>query len=184
MNYDEAFERVLGHEGELSLDRDDRGNWTSGEVGKGQLKGTKYGISAMSYPTMDIANLTKEQAKQIYYVDFWMRVKGEKLHNALAFQLFDAAINHGPGNAIRMVQRAVSVADDGVVGPLTLDAIKNRGIDDTLKLFNAERIDFFTKISTFNKYGRGWMRRVANNLRYAADDYTAPWNEHVEVARA
>lgn len=182
MNYDEAFKRVIGHEGVLSLDPKDRGNWTTGVIGQGELKGTKYGISAMSYPHLDIKNLTLGEAKAIYYEDFWKRVKGDKLHSALSYQLFDSAINHGVGNAVRFLQRAVDTADDGQVGPYTLEAVKARGTDDVLKLFNAERIRFFVKISTFDRYGRGWMRRVADNLSYAADDYTAPWHEHVELA--
>lgn len=183
MNYDTAFERVIGHEGGLSLDRNDRGNWTSGQVGVGELKGTKYGVSAMSYPNEDIRNLTLQRAKEIYKRDFWGRVQGDSLHNALVYQLFDAAINHGVGNAIRILQRSVNVSDDGKFGDITYAAIVERGIDDTLKVFNAERILFYTMISTFNNYGRGWMRRIAENLKYAADDYTAPWHEHVEVER-
>lgn len=181
MNYNDAFERVIGHEGKFQNDRNDRGNWATGVIGKGELKGTKYGISAMSYPHLDIRNLTLQEAKEIYYQDFWLRVQGDTLHSALAYQLFDSAINHGIGNAIRMLQRAVDVADDGRVGPMTLEGIRRIGIDDVLKLFNAERIEFFTKISTFNLYGKGWMRRVAQNLRYAADDYNAPWYGQVEL---
>ena len=181
MNYDDAFARVIGHEGKFQADYHDRGNWTSGVIGQGNLKGTKYGISAMSYPNLDIRNLTLEQAKDIYYRDFWKRVHGEELHDAIAYQLFDAAINHGIGNAIRMLQRAVDVADDGRVGPLTLGAVRKTDVNDVLMKFNAQRIRFFTRISTFNRYGRGWMNRVADNLNYAADDYTAPWHEHVEV---
>ncbi|MBZ0330561.1 secretion activator protein [Halomonas sp. ANAO-440] len=181
MNYQTAFARVIGHEGDFQDNPNDRGNWTTGIIGQGQNKGTKFGVSAMSYPALDIKSLSLDQAKDIYYRDFWLRVAGDVLHNALVYQLFDAAINHGPGNAIRMVQRAAKVADDGQMGPLTHRAIRDRGIDDMLMLFNAERIDFFTRISTFNEFGRGWMRRVAHNLRFAADDYTAPWHSRVEV---
>lgn len=181
MNYDTIFERIIGHEGHFQNDRSDRGNWTSGQIGVGELKGTKYGISAMSYPHLDIENLTLQEAKDIYYNDFWLRVKGDELHAALAYQLFDAAINHGIGNAIRILQRAVDVADDGRMGPLTHEAVRLRGTDDALKLFNAERILFFTKLSTFHLYGKGWMRRVAQNLKYAAWDYNAPWSSHVDV---
>ncbi len=184
MIYDDAFARVIGHEGKFQNDPKDRGNWTTGVIGKGELKGTKFGVSAMSYPFLDIRNLTLDEAKAIYRRDFWLRVDGDKLHDALAYQLFDAAINHGIGNAIRMLQRAVGVADDGGMGPITHAAVKARGTDDTLKLFNAERIEFFTKISTFDRFGRGWMRRVAQNLRYAADDYSAPWYGQVELTYA
>lgn len=170
MNYDEAFNRVIGHEGKYQCDRNDRGNWTSGIVGRGQLKGTKYGISAMSYPSLDIKNLTLTQAKDIYRKDFWQRVKGDELHFALAYQLFDSAVNHGIGNAIRFLQRAVGVIDDGQVGSITLGAINRMPVNDILKLFNAERIEFSTRISTFGRYGSGWMNRVAQNLRYASKD--------------
>jgi lysozyme family protein len=179
MDYNTAFARVIGHEGKFQRDPQDRGNWTTGVIGKGELKGTKYGISAMSYPHLDIKNLTLAQAKDIYYEDFWLRVAGDELHTALAYQLFDAAINHGIGNSVRMLQRAVGVADDGRLGPVTRAAIAARDMDSVLKKFNAQRIRFFTKISTFTRFGRGWMNRVAENLEYAADDYTAPWYTHV-----
>lgn len=181
MSYDKMFKRLVGHEGNFQDDPNDRGNWTTGKIGVGELKGTKYGISAMSYPNEDIKNLTLNRAKELYHRDFWSRFDGDDLHIALAYQLFDAAVNHGPGNAVRILQRGVGVADDGDIGPVTKGAIDLHGVDDTLKLFNAERIEFFTKLSTFDRYGRGWMRRVAQNLRYAADDYTAPWYEHLEI---
>ena len=43
-----SFDRVIGHEGLFQNDRDDRGNWTSGKIGVGELKGTKFGIAAMT----------------------------------------------------------------------------------------------------------------------------------------
>lgn len=181
MSFDKMFERLIGHEGKYQDDYHDRGNWTTGKIGQGQLNGTKYGISAMSYPNEDIKNLTLARAKEIYYRDFWSRFQGDSIHSAVAYQLFDAAVNHGPGNAVRMLQRAIDVADDGVFGPHTAGVLELFGVDDALMKFNAERITFFTKLSTFDRYGRGWMRRVADNLRYAADDFDAPWHERVEV---
>src|SRR5690554_3598272 len=63
ITFDLVFERLIGHEGKFTDVRGDRGNWTSGRVGAGELKGTKYGISAMSYPHLDIKAITLEQAK-------------------------------------------------------------------------------------------------------------------------
>lgn len=182
MGYNLAFSRLVNHEGGFQNDRNDRGNWTSGRIGVGQLNGTKFGISAMSYPTEDIANMSLDRAKFLYKRDFWDIFNGQELHPALAFQLFDAAVNHGPGNAIRILQRALDVADDGDFGPMTEKAADEAGIDDLLKVFNARRIQFFTRLSTFSRYGAGWMNRVAENLIYAAEDYTAPWYENVRVA--
>lgn len=124
----------------------------------------------MSYPDLDIRNLTVDKARAIYRRDFWDRAKADQYHGAIAYQLFDMAINHGNGNAIRMLQRAVGVADDGSVGNLTLAAIKDADLNDTLMRLNGERLDFITKLFTWPDYGEGWTRRVAGNLRYAAQD--------------
>ena len=64
--FDTAFANVIGLEGGYTDDPRDRGNWTGGTVGQGKLRGTKYGISAAAFPTLDIANLTLDAAKAIY----------------------------------------------------------------------------------------------------------------------
>ncbi len=168
--FDKSFKRVIGHEGGYTNDPDDKGNWDSGKVGQGSLKGTKFGISAMSYPHLDIENLTLEQAKQIYFQDFWCKKKIDQLPDVMQYQMFDAGINHGYVNANKMLQRALGVNDDGVIGPITLRAANSM---DELALaleFNKERLHFYTRIKTFDKYGRGWSRRLADNLSYAVND--------------
>ena len=73
-----------------------------------------------------------------------------------------------------MLQRALNVADDGVIGKQTLAALAQRSENDLLLLFNAERARFYTRLSTFATFGRGWTNRVAENLRQAAQDNTDP----------
>lgn len=152
------IERILKHEGGYVNHPTDPG----GE--------TKYGISKRTYPTVDIRNLSRESAKQIYYRDFWLPLQAWELPNEFAFQALDAAVNHGHDNALRWIQRAVGVADDGRVGPTTLSGIRNTSPEDLVLGFNAERLEFYTKLSTFNTFGRGWVRRIADNLRHARSD--------------
>lgn len=168
--FDKAFERVVGHEGGYQNDRADRGNWTSGVIGKGEQKGTKFGISAMSYPNVDIKNLTVDQAKAIYKQDFWDKLGMDRFKPAMQFQLFDAAINHGWVNTVKILQQAVGAVADGIIGPKTIAAVNAKDLNDMLMLFLAYRLDFFTAINSFATYGRGWVRRVANNLKLAAED--------------
>ncbi|MCF7536142.1 glycoside hydrolase family 108 protein [Pseudomonas petrae] len=168
--FDLAFERVIGHEGGFGADPKDRGNWTTGVINQGTLRGTKFGISAISYPDLDIKNLTLEQAKRIYQRDFWDRAKADEYDPAIAYQLFDIAVNNGNGNAVRMLQRAAGVVDDGQIGPMSIAAVKAMSITDVIMRLNAERILFVTKLSTFSIYGKGWMNRVAGNLQYGAVD--------------
>ncbi len=168
--FDKAFDRVIGHEGGFQNDPADRGNWTTGRVGEGENKGTKFGLAAMTYPDLDIENLTVQQAKDIYYRDWWASLGMDRFRPAMQYQMFDAAVNHGMRNATKMLQRAVGAVADGVIGPKTLRAAANTDVNDLLMLFLAERLEFFTNIKTFDLYGRGWSRRVAGNLRLAAED--------------
>lgn len=168
MTFDMAFERLIGHEGKFTDDPLDPGNWTGGRCGVGELKGTKYGISAKSYPHLDIRNLTLEQAKAIYLRDFWNLLS--KAHAAIKFQFFDACVNHGFGNGVRMLQRAVGVADDGQWGPVSQAALDRMELNDVLLRFVGHRLKFWASLEKFDTYGRGWTRRGAENLLLAAED--------------
>jgi lysozyme family protein len=158
MNFDLAFDRLMGNEGGYVNNPADPG----GE--------TNWGIAKRSYPDIDIASLTREQAKAVYQRDFWIRGQMDKLPPAVAFQAFDIAVNCGIETAIRMLQRAVGVAEDGHIGPVTLAAVAAKPLGDVLMLVVAERLDFYAKLTRFDTFGRGWTRRCAKDLRYAAQD--------------
>lgn len=162
MTFDDIFERVIGHEGGYVNNPKDPGGETNWGI-------TKTTALAAGY-TGEMRALTRDRAKEIYRVAFWQRISGDQFPPAVAFQLFDACVNHGIGNGVRMLQRAAGVADDGKIGPVSLAAIKAKTVTDMLVLFNAERLAFYTKLSTFDTFGRGWVNRVAGNLRYAAED--------------
>lgn len=153
MNFDKAFEVLIGHEGGYVNNPSDPG----GE--------TKYGVSKRAYPDVDIANLTIEQAKAIYLRDYWQRARCDELPPTVAFQVFDTAVNSGIGQSIRFLQRAVGVADDGHVGPLTINAVRRLDAESIAARFNGHRLEFMTKLSTFDVFGRGWARRIAKNLQ-------------------
>lgn len=168
VNFEKAFERLINHEGGFSDDPKDPGNWTSGSVGVGLLKGTKYGIAANTYGHLDIKNLTLDQAKVIYRLEYWDVIADA--HPAVKFQLFDAAVNHGRGNAVRMLQRAVGAVDDGDWGPASNAALRAMEHNDVLLRFLGYRLKFWASLEKFDTYGRGWSRRCAENLLLAAED--------------
>lgn len=170
MVFDQSFDRVINHEGNFQNANGDRGNWTGGKVGVGKLVGTKFGLAAMTYPDLDIPNLTLDQAKEIYYRDWWVKLEMDLFKPALSYQMFDAAINHGMHNASAMLQRAVGVADDGVLGPATKRAIDIMPLNDMLEYFLSERLEFMTYCGTWDTFGKGWARRIALNLKLAAQD--------------
>lgn len=166
--FDDAFERLIGHEGGFTRDPNDRGNWTGGRVGVGLLKGTKYGISAMTYPSLDIENLTLRQAQEIYYRDFWAAAGCELVHDVMKDDLFDTAVNSGQATARKILQRALGVVDDGVIGPKTTLAISNANIYQLLARFHGWRLDYINdNPEQWARYGRGWSQRIAEYLKAA-----------------
>lgn len=164
-NFKIALKRVLKHEGGYVNDPKDKGGETNYGITIGTARQFGYTGSMRSIP-MDVV-------EKIYKARFWDALGCDELADkygfAFAFQLFDAGVNHGVGNAKRMLQRAVGVVDDGVIGKVTRQAIDDNA-ERLTDLFNAERIAFYTKISSFNHFGRGWMRRMSDNLRFVAKD--------------
>lgn len=165
--FDQAFEIVVGHEGGYTDNPKDRGNWDSGVIGQGNLKGTKFGISAAAYPNLDIVALSLEEAKAIYFADYWTKAGCDLLDPGLALIVFDAAVNNGVGAAVRWLQAAVGVAADGVIGPNTRAAIERANPLEALVEVHGQRMHHMAGLSTWQTFGRGWSRRLAS-LPYQA----------------
>lgn len=159
MNFDISFDRLIGNEG----------GYTSGLVGDPGGE-TNWGISKRSYPNIDIKGLTRADAKLIYLHDFWDRGKMDQFPFAIGYQTFDLAVNCGINAALHMLQRAAGVADDGIIGPISMAAIQNTKVPVLLVRLFAEELDYRRRLSTFKTFGAGWTARVANDLRYAAAD--------------
>ncbi|WP_428247203.1 glycoside hydrolase family 108 protein [Ferrovibrio sp.] len=159
-----CFAAILGHEGGYSDDRRDRGNWTGGEIGHGELRGTKFGISAAAYPVLDIVNLTVDQAREIYRADYWAKIHGADLPPAVALVTFDAAVNAGPGAAARWLQQSIGAKPDGVVGPVTLQAVRRYCDANTVRSLVidllARRAEHNRTAPTVHIHGLGWSRRL------------------------
>ena len=153
-----AFDRLMDHEGGYVNDPNDPG----GE--------TKYGVRKRSYPDEDIPNMTRERAKVLFRRDFWDRINGDKLPDGVAWQMADFAYHSGPETAVRYLQRALGVADDGHWGPVSQNAALAMSESDAIVRLVAERLDFLTRRVNWPHHGRGWVRRMAANLRYAAED--------------
>jgi len=155
MTFDQAFEKLIGHEGGYTEGKNDPG----GE--------TKYGISKRAYPKLDIKNLTLDTAKTIYYADFWLPSGCDVVPDAAAFHIFDMAVNSGVRTAIVTVQKVVGTTPDGVLGPKTHQAIKDMPPSRFIAWFNAERLKFMANLSNWPTFSKGWALRIAENLKDA-----------------
>jgi lysozyme family protein len=160
----EYFEVLLQFEGaRWENDPDDPGNIGDGSPGN---VGTKFGIDARSHPGVNIKALTKKGAEDIYLKEYFQSFS-HKLPEPLCYVVFDARVNVGESRAAKIMQRAVRVEDDGIIGPKTLEAI-GHAIDDyqagLILAFTDERIAFYewlaNKRPSMRKYLRGWIRRA------------------------
>lgn len=163
-NFAAVMDEVFEHEGGLSMIRSDPGNWTSGRVGVGELRGTNFGIASHAHPTVDIKKLTKEQAREIYRRQYWNPIRGDDLPVGLDLVTMDPAVNSGVSRGARWLQEALggSVAADGRVGPQTLAAAVQAAPVPVIQRACARRMGFLRGLRTWDTFGRGWSRRVAS----------------------
>lgn len=155
-NFDRAFIELLGHEGGYSNNPNDPGGETNWGITIAVARENGY-VGPMK-------DMDRSVAKMIYAKKYWLPVFDD-LPYEVAFQVFDAAVNSGVGQAVRWLQRAAGVADDGKIGPVTMKAVLASDPVKLVALFNAERLLFMTNLSTWSSFGKGWARRIATNLK-------------------
>ena len=151
-NFKKAIEIILKHEGGYVNHPSDPG----GE--------TKYGISKRSYPHLDIKNLTKDQAREIYYKDFWKKMRCDQMPYSVALNVFDFGVNAGSSQSAKTLQRALGVSQDGIIGKITLGKLKSSDNKQVIALFVGYRVSFYQGLSTFKVFGAGWLKRTLETL--------------------
>lgn len=170
--FHEALRKTLNNEGGYSNNKNDKG----GETYRGISR--KYNKNWIGWATIDDykkANLPKlefedalnsdfilqESVKNFYLDNYWDKYKLGQIENPnVADFLFDFVVNSG--QAIKVVQRALGLEDDGIVGPKTIKAI-NETKDALQTLVNA-RVEYLKGLKGFDTFGRGWVARANSYL--------------------
>lgn len=164
--YSEKFEKavkfVIQNEGGYVNDPTDPG----GE--------TNMGISKRSYPNLNIKKLTLEDAKKIYYCDYWNKGKCEQIQDeSIATKYFDFIVLFGHRAATIVLQRALCVGDifvkeDGLMGLQTLSGVIFSEAKILLAGMKAEAAGYcrliVQKSPTQQKYLNGWLNRIYRNV--------------------
>lgn len=161
-----ALARVLRHEGGYSNHPADPGGPTMRGVVQRVYDAHRAskGLPRRSVREIDTAELT-----EIYRRQYWDAVRGDELPVGLDYCVFDAAVNSGPGQAAKWLQRALALTADGQIGAVTLRAAQDAAdkvavIDDVC----ARRLAMLKALKTWPVFGTGWGRRVADVRRDAA----------------
>lgn len=157
MNFDAAFHKLLGSEGGYVDHPSDPGGATTWGVTQAVARANGYTGHMRDFPV--------DMAKAIYWRQYWVPIKADDLPPAIRYAVFDAAVNSGANQAVKWLQRAIGVNDDGVVGPQTMTFARAANPDFVLRRMLGERLKFMTDLKTWQAFGRGWARRIAEVLQ-------------------
>jgi lysozyme family protein len=159
--FNNAFNLLMDIEGGYVFNANDKG----GE--------TKYGISKRAYPNENIKDLTLERAQEIYRCDYWNRCKCDFLPDALSVAVFDFAVNSGVNRAVRLLQKALGVKQDGIMGNETIGAANRLNPSATLEKYLDLRLEFVLNIIKKNPtqkvFEKGWTRRIERVRKYCEE---------------
>jgi lysozyme family protein len=153
MNYKLIILKTIELEGGYCNDENDAG----GE--------TNFGICKRNYPDLDIKNLTREQAVEIYKTDYYDKIQADKIENVkFRWKLFDMSVNIGQFQATKIIQKVLGITIDGVIGKETLDAMNSADYDAAIIDVVKEQMKYYIKI-VINKpsqlcFLKGWCERA------------------------
>lgn len=152
MNIEQALKLLLRHEGGYVDHPRDPGGATN--YGITERVARQHGY------TEHMRDLPLQVAIEIYRKDYWSSIKADQLPESLRFHVFDAAVNSGTSQAVKWLQRAAGVKEDGIIGPVTIRA----AVGISAAKYSAIRLRFMTDLKTWSSFGKGWARRIADNL--------------------
>jgi lysozyme family protein len=158
-NFDKCLALLLAHEGGFVNHPQDPGGMTNlGVTKRVWEEWTRHEVDEKQ-----MRALTPELVAPLYKRKYWDACRCDDLVSGVDYAVFDVAVNSGAGRAIKFLQSCVGVDADGGFGPRTLDAVKVAEQDPKrlIELYCAKRLEFLQSLKTFETFGKGWSRRVA-----------------------
>lgn len=156
-NFDAALKAILHHEGGYVNHPADPGGMTN--LGVTKRVWEEWVGHEVDEKTM--RGLTPEIVGPMYKAKYWDKIKGDDLPAGVDYCVFDAAVNSGPGRAVKWLQGCVGVDQDGGIGPKTLAAVAAFDPKELVEDYAKRRLSFLMDLKTWPTFGKGWGRRVA-----------------------
>ena len=164
-NFESALKAILHHEGGYVNHPADPGGMTN--LGVTKRVWEEWVGHEVDEKTM--RNLTPEIVGPMYKAKYWDKIKGDDLPTGVDYVVFDAAVNSGPGRAAKWLQACVGVEPDGGIGPKTLAAVRAFDANQLIEDYAKRRLSFLIDLPTWNTFGKGWGRRVAEVQKTGLD---------------
>jgi lysozyme family protein len=167
MGRGDIIDWIIAQEGGYVNDANDPAGQTNFGISQHYLD-TTVRVKWPDWPLPDsVKDLTADQAALMYQRDQWETIQGDSLPPGLALLVMDAAVNQGPGTAIRLLQQACGTQPDGIMGPLTLQAVKGSGAGLCAE-YTARRATAYAQFNAAEgMFELGWMRRLVNGYTKA-----------------
>jgi len=154
-NFEECMARLLEHEGGYVNHPNDPG----GETNLGVTRAVYEQYAGRQVMDGEMEGLTHDDVYPIYKENYWDRVRADDLPSGVDWAVFDWGVNSGTSRAAKALQRIVGVEQDGGIGPMTLQAVASIEPVDIVDQMHYMREGFYRSLSTFDTFGRGWLRR-------------------------
>ncbi|TSJ64621.1 hypothetical protein FO470_05010 [Starkeya sp. 3C] len=163
-SFDEALKRVLVHEGGYANHPADPGGATNRGVTQRVYDGWRR---RKGQKTRSVRSITATEVAAIYRQQYWDAVRADDMPPGVDYVVFDGAVNSGPAQAVKWLQRALGVVADGTVGAVTLAALEKHPDHDALIAdMMSRRLAMLKGLRTWKTFGKGWSSRVANVLAH------------------
>jgi len=153
-NFKKCLELVLKSEGGWVNNPKDPG----GETNLGVTK--KVWEEWVGHVVKTMKDLTPEDVAPMYQAKYWMACYANQLPVGIDYMAFDAAVNMGPGRAVKLLQECLGCVPDGTIGPRTMQLIDQKKPEDIVDLYSKRKTSFYEGLATFATFGKGWLKRV------------------------
>lgn len=104
--------------------------------------------------------INANEVAAIYRHCYWDTIRADKLPSGVDYCVFDCAVNSGPHQAVKFLQRAAGAIDDGFIGPATITAVNAADPRRIINAVSAERLSFLKRLPTWGHFEDGWTSRV------------------------
>lgn len=155
----DAFTAILGNEGGYVNNPVDPGKETMFGTTAAVARAWGYGGPMQLLPLATAQAIAKARYWDAYHCD--------QFDPRIGFNVFDAAYNGG--HPAQWLQAAVGVTQDGVIGAITIAAVRAADPMKVISQFNASRLTYYTSlVNEWPTFGRGWVNRIAHNLQLSS----------------
>lgn len=165
-NFSKVMEHIFQWEGGYVDHPDDPG----GATNMGITRTTLSNWRGRPVSKQEVRDLTKAEAEEIYEKSYWKNIRGDDMPNGLDLVMMDAGVNSGPSQSIKWLQRALLVEDDGILGPITMGAVRaSQSLSGLINKTLDERLKSVRQFRNYNVFGRGWENRIRSTRRHALE---------------